>query len=140
MGKDHLLCVDVEGFTESYRRFFFRDLQMITIRTTKRRAVLNGIFGVLFALFMAEMVFDGPGPFSVIFGFLFGFLLLLNNLLGTTCRVFFQTAVQTEEIPSLSRVPRTQRVLARIRPLIAESQGLLSAEDAAAHVRELVRE
>jgi hypothetical protein len=132
--------VDLEGFTETYRRFYFRDLQAVTMRTTFRRAIWNGILGVLLLIPVLEAVVDGPNVASIFWMLLFGFFLAMNNVMGTACRVFFQTAVQTEEIPSLSRVRRTRKVLARIRPLIAESQGLMSAEEAAAGVQEAWRE
>ena len=32
LGKDHLLCIDSNGYGEDYKRFYFRDIQTITLR------------------------------------------------------------------------------------------------------------
>lgn len=140
LGKDHLLSVDVSGFSETYKRFYFRDIQKITIRTTWRRTIWNVAGGVLFLIFLAEVLIDRPtGVPSIIVTVILGVLLLLNNILGTACRVYLQTAVQVEELPSLSRVRRTRRVWGRIRPRIAESQGLLTPEEASSRLRETIQ-
>ncbi len=34
MGADHLLLVDRTGYTESYKRFYFADIQAIVVRRT----------------------------------------------------------------------------------------------------------
>ena len=46
LGRDHLLCVDSSGYTETYKRFYFRDIQAVTIVATKRRTVFNGVLVV----------------------------------------------------------------------------------------------
>ena len=43
LGPDHLLCVDTNGYSETYKRFYFRDIQAITIRESARRNVWNSI-------------------------------------------------------------------------------------------------
>jgi hypothetical protein len=75
--------------------------------------------------------------FNSTISFLVGMPLLLNNLLGPTCTCHLRTAVQTEELPSLSRVRRVRRVLNRIRPLIVAAQGQLTSEEVSARMREL---
>jgi hypothetical protein len=137
LGKDHVLCVDVEGFTETYKRFYFRDLQLITVRTTHRRAIWNAVLTIPLAILLVALIVDGAGVLSATSAVILAFVLTVNNILGPTCRVYFHTAVQTAEIPSLSRVSRTHKVIERIRPLIAAAQGLLSPEEAAARLTEL---
>src|SRR4051794_11160105 len=34
LGPDHLLCIDSSGYTENYKRFYFRDIQALFIRET----------------------------------------------------------------------------------------------------------
>jgi hypothetical protein len=48
-----------------------------------------------------------------------------------------RTAVQIEELPSMSRIERARKVIARVRPLIAEAQGTLVPEEIPARMREL---
>ena len=46
LGKDHLLCVETTGYTETYKRFFFRDIQVLTLRRTYRRLLLSVFLGL----------------------------------------------------------------------------------------------
>jgi hypothetical protein len=62
---------------------------------------------------------------------LFSIPILVNTLLGPCCDVQIRTAVQIEDLPSLSRISRTARVLGRIRPRIQAAQGSLTAEEIA---------
>ena len=136
LGKDHLLCVDTSGYTETYKRFYFRDIQAVIIRATGRRAVWNWIWGVPAIIFLLSLFGSLPyagaaGPDSnlgeiVFFAFLtsiFAVALLINNLLGRACVCQLRTAVQIEDLPSLNRLRRARKVLGRIRPLITAAQG-----------------
>jgi hypothetical protein len=58
--------------------------------------------------------------------------LVANLLLGPTCVCHLKTAVQTEELPSLRRLRRARKVLARLRPLIVAAQGELTLGEIAA--------
>ena len=144
LGPDHLLCVDTNGYTETYKRFYFRDIQAITVQATNRRSVWNWILGLLTALCAALGFFNfsaaaGPNPGAILSFFLlfiFGIPLLLNNLFGRACTCQLRTAVQTEELASLSRVRKARKVLEKIRPLIAAAQGELTAEEISARLRE----
>lgn len=139
LGSDHLLCVESEGFNESYRRFYFRDIQAITLRKTQRALVTGLVTGLLAGLFAVLMVSvsDVAGKWLLaILATLCGIPFLLNLLYGPTCECELRTAVQTEKVPSMSRVRRARRVLHRIRPLIAEAQGQLSPEDIASRFRD----
>lgn len=147
LGDDHLLLVETSGITETYKRFFFRDIQAVTIRRTSRRKIWNWVLSaplVLCALFVAFRAFDvrwidgGEAGVLTVVGVVFGIPLLINNLLGSTCTCQLRTAVQTEELPSLCRLRKTRKVLAKIRPLIAAAQGQLTAEEVSARLRESV--
>jgi len=144
LGPDHLLCVDFNGFSESYKRFYFRDIQAIIIRETKRRRILNIILGTLLLILFICMVatygsIGGSGPivgWSIPMGIIL-IPFIINNLLGTTCLCQLRTAVQTEDLSSVSRISRAIKILDRIRPLIAEAQGgELTSDQVAAQMRE----
>ena len=145
LGKDHLLCIDSKHFSETYKRFYFTDIQAVSLRLTPRRRMWNLVLGVLTILCLAgwgyDLVISGsPGLAGTITGVVvtlfFGLPLLVNNLLGPTCSCQIRTAVQTEEMPSLCRLRQTQRILDRLRPLITQAQGQLSAEDIPARLKE----
>ena len=124
LGKDHLLLVDSNGFVETYKRFSFRDVQAVILTRTSRRAILNAIFLWCVVLCGLFILLDNE-VVTVVFGGLAALVVLLaviNSLRGPTCRCHLTTAVQTDELPSLRRVPRANRVLSRLRPLIAAAQ------------------
>jgi hypothetical protein len=147
LGSDHLLLVEANGYTESYKRFYFRDIQAIIIRTTSTRQVWNWVLGSILAFVVALCVgtglfasirnadlVSGPVICFLVALFLLGLPLLINNLLGTTCACQIRTAVQTERLPSIVRLAQAQKILQRIRPHIEAAQGQLSAEDVAARL------
>jgi hypothetical protein len=147
LGKDHLLGVDSTGYTEEYKRFYFRDIQAVVVRRTNRLRTFNIVLGgfAMFFLFITITVIGPPGTWdggemtggSFLLGIVavFGLLMLINNLKGPGCACHLRTAVQTELLPSLTRLGRVRKVLARIRPLIEEVQGArLSPEEIAAQL------
>lgn len=143
LAPDHLLCVNSTGFVESYKRFYFRDIQAVVIRKTQRRAIYNAILGTIAAcllgLFMALTPSKSEAGF-IVWLILVGvviFFFLVNNLLGAGCVTYLRTAVQIEQLASLGRIHRARRVLETIRPLIAAAQGgELSAEAISARMQE----
>jgi hypothetical protein len=136
-GADHLLQIASTGYSESYRRFYFRDIQAITIQKSNLGKILNGIFGFLIAVFGLP-AFDmslGPaiGMWSIA-GF-FALLLISNIILGPTCVCYVRTAVQTERLNAVTRIGTACRLLRRIRPLIEAVQGPLSQQEFALRLR-----
>jgi len=133
LGHDHLLFIDSNGYTENYKRFYFRDIQAFTLGISKRRLVWNLVLGILTAICLMVWLADifsisptksvGGIITGVLLTLLFAVPLLFNNLLGPTCSCQIKTAVQSEELPSLNRLRRARRVLARLRPFIIEAQG-----------------
>ncbi|HWW02261.1 MAG TPA: hypothetical protein VNZ64_21345 [Candidatus Acidoferrum sp.] len=139
LAKDHLLCIDTTGYTETYKRFHYRDIQAVIIRKTESWKVLAAILGAIAGVFALIAVFGGGPIVAWIFGSLAGFFLLgaiLDLTAGPSCTCHLRTAVQTEELPSLIRVRRARKTLNRLRPLLTQAQGWLGAEDLPARFRE----
>src|SRR5438128_7093956 len=115
LGRDHLLKIESSYYTEEYKRFYFRDIQSITVRKTKRREVRNLILGFLAVPAAIRVLFNlvvgraSPSAGVVTYLLVVGIALAINSVLGSTCTAYIRTAVQTEELPSLSRMPRTQK-------------------------------
>jgi len=144
LGRDHLLCVDSNGYTETYKRFYFRDIQAVILMATKRRAIWNWVLGAPTAIFL--MLLLGTLSSSsdsrmagiiayTICGSVFAVPLLVNNIFGPSCICHLRTAVQTEELPSLDRLRRARQVLNRIRPFMVAAQGELSPGEIPARMR-----
>jgi len=142
LGPDHLLCVESMIFTEEYKRFYYRDIQAFIIRRTKFRGILGLIILVPLTLFtwgaigMGYAGDTGGSVFCLIMSGIFGLILLLNFAFGPTVRCYLKSAVQTEELPSLNRLGRARRAIARLRPLIIAAQGQLSPGEIPERMRE----
>ena len=132
LGDDHLLQVEsVGGYSESYKRFYFRDVQAIYLHKTNSWLIVNLVLGVLTGalLLWTLMVKDSAGVIALgIITGIFGLFLLVNALRGPTCGCHLQTAVHREELVSLRRRRTAEKVLARIQPLIEAAQGSATAE------------
>jgi hypothetical protein len=147
LGPDHLLRVNSNGYIETYKRFYFRDIQAIVVYQTRRRAIFNAILAAPLLVCLLGMLacltsFAPSNVGAIIWLVLLGIFLLfmlVNHLLGTGCACHIRTAVQIERLPSACRVPKTRRVLDKIRPLIVAAQGgELSAEIVSTRMRESV--
>jgi hypothetical protein len=146
LGADHLLSVESNGYRETYKRFYFSDIQAITVQKTGGFKLWNIIAGIVILMFLiftiAEMSTSDNDKMigMMIFGGITGLfllILLLHLTAGRTCKTFLRTAVQIERLPGMNRVPKTRKVLAKIRPLIATAQGgELSAETVLARMQE----
>ena len=136
-GPDHLLQVASTGYSENYRRFYFRDIQAISVRKTQIGKIINGVFAFFIALFGLPAFDMSLGPAIAMWsiaGF-FALLLICNVILGPTCVCYIRTAVQTERLGSVTRIPTARRLLKRIRPLIEGVQGSLSQQEFALRTR-----
>jgi hypothetical protein len=143
LGQDHLLSVETEGYTESYKRFYFRDLQAITLRKTPRMLVLGLVTGALtgFFVLLTVGVSEVEGKwFCGVLAAVFAVPFVLNLIYGPTCACQLRTAVQTEDVPSLGRVRRARKIIARLRPLIAAAQGELNPDEIPQRMQELAAE
>src|SRR5215469_9283782 len=100
LGPDHILCVNSNGYIETYKRFYFRDIQAIIIQRTGRRAVWNGILaapllGAVIGL-LACLPFSENGVGVVICSVILAIILLffvLNYISGVGCACHIRTAV-----------------------------------------------
>jgi hypothetical protein len=109
---------------ERYRRFYFRDIQVITATQSGRWIV----FGVLWGFFtlVSALFFLVHNPVAVtagtIFTALFGFAFVHNLFQGPTCIVRLRTAVQTHRVAPLERIRNFRKGMATIEPLIRSAQ------------------
>ena len=132
-GADHLLHVQGSWVTEEYRRFYYADIQSITLRRTNRRRNVNIALGILglpqipIALYIQASGGDFAGV-AWFFAALFLLPMLYNSARGPTCVCHIATAVQNFEIRILRRVRKSERVIAMIRERIAAAQGTLTEE------------
>lgn len=127
LGPDHLLHINSTGYTESYRRFYLRDIQSLLIVHTSFRTYAHLALAVL--LLVILLIIRGSDGGVVGYAITCGIFLpffLWNQLRGPSCRVVVVTAVQQENVRALSRLPKTRRVLAQLKPLIEAAQADLA--------------
>jgi len=135
LGSDHLLLTEQAWCVETYKRFYYRDIQAFVIRRTARRQTINivclslvgllGIIGASIPMFSGGLVF-------LICAAAFGIGSLISSLKGPTCETHLQTAIQIVELPSLCRLRKAEKALALLRERILQAQGELTTETLAA--------
>ena len=131
LGGDHLLSVHNSGYTESYKRFYFRDIQAIVTQKTGDGTLWSIFFSIFTAAWiLIALIIDDP-VLSIVFGWmpagLFLFSFIVNLFRGPTCKSYIYTAVTKEKLHSLGRLRNTQRVMNQVRPFIETAQGRLTA-------------
>lgn len=138
-GLDHLLQVNATGYSESYKRFYFRDIQAFLVVRTGYWTLAHVLTGVVgFGSLSLSLIFLVTGnPDWQVGGYIMGSVALalavalgFSLLAGPACRCAIRTAVQTERLPSLSRLRRARRVIERLRPAIEEAQAQLGTVSA----------
>lgn len=142
LGPDHVLLTTNQGFSESYKRFYFSDIQAVLLTQTRGGFIGNILLGFfaadLFAFSLGGLLFEWPQPVVITcaaLGSLFALSLLANWLRGPTCRCDIRTAVQTERVYSLNRIRKAAKTVAILRGAIEAEQGALTpghVEEAAA--------
>ncbi|MST95175.1 MAG: hypothetical protein EXS33_07905 [Pedosphaera sp.] len=135
-GPDHLLLTQANGFTENYKRFFFADIQALTVRRTAAGRIWNGIWAWLFLMFVLIALQFSDETALIPWGIaaLFVTALVINFALGPTCACHVRTAVQTEKLTALNRLRSAEKCLHKIRPFLAAAQGVLSPDEAASRL------
>jgi hypothetical protein len=134
--------VDRFGYTESYKRFYFKDIQAVIIRRTVRALVWNCVlFPLAFLFFLPALsVTEVAGRVILwILGGLFFLLALINLLRGSTCVTQIKTPVQTEQVPAWNRLRAARKGMDRIRPLLLEAQGAYFPEELKAELTARLR-
>ncbi|SHJ23692.1 hypothetical protein SAMN02745216_01272 [Desulfatibacillum alkenivorans DSM 16219] len=125
MANDHLLCVNTTLFyEESYRRFFFRDIQAIFIQNTVAGYAWMASYSLLVLLFGWWTVSGGVETAGFIVPLaVFSFLLARSIFSKGSCKFWIQTDSGVELLKSVNSRRRAKKILAQLRPLIEQAQG-----------------
>ncbi|HUB68687.1 MAG TPA: hypothetical protein VL981_14480 [Candidatus Methylacidiphilales bacterium] len=125
-GPDHLLLVYSAGYTEDYKRVFYRDIRYAIARKD-RGQVWQGILSGC-CILAACLLFLMPVPWMVtailwlIISLPFLFHFAGNLFLGPTCRIYLNTDVQTVELPVPRRLGRLPKLVAFLNTKISPEQ------------------
>lgn len=128
--RDHLLQIYARWGTEDYKRYYFNDIQAIITRKTEIGKIQNFVLGALLGLFGLFALTSSGGwvVFYSIVAFVLCLILIINIFKGPTCETHLLTAVQTEKLHSLNRLPTAQVVMNKLKPIIERFQGPLQRE------------
>lgn len=120
---DHLLSVRSTGFSERYRRYYFRDIQALALQQRRSTGMTISDWAILTAAVCIPTVLlaMGHGALAVLL-FLILLPVALFRLMRRTCNVWIQTAVSVEQLPALRRARPAIKALAIIEQKIMESQ------------------
>lgn len=132
-GDDHFLLITSNFFVERYKRFYFRDIQGISLTPRKMWPYRLAALGLMSLLPITPViyVFTQDVPDAARFGFaitagviflIFFILFLVTLAKGRTCRCCFLTAVQIEEIGAIDRFHVAEKHLPAIQSLVATAQ------------------
>jgi hypothetical protein len=134
LGPDHLLLINRRGYTEEYKRFYYRDIRALVIRNNGKYSAWNIVLGsitgmALLILAMGYFVWDWELAvlmISSIFVVPFLLILIFHLAKGPTCSTHLYTAVHAEELPSMNRTTKSLKVMRMIGSRIEATQGTLS--------------
>lgn len=144
MGPDHLLSVDQYGFFftfhEKYRRFYYGDIQAVSLRETDTARKMTVLWSVLLVLVLgfsalvnSTLGWTGESLFvTSLLAVPSAFFLLLNFWKGPSCQVKIHTAVQSETLPSINRLKRARHFFVLLQPRIEAAQGALAGTELSA--------
>lgn len=130
LGPDHLLKVERSPSRESYKRFYYRDIQAILIQQSSRRYTLTvinllAIAAIAFFVFVFSRSIWSGLPYVLVLSSPFLAGLIANLFLGRTSEGVLVTAVGRESLTSLSRVDRAAQALPLIAEEVSRTQGEL---------------
>lgn len=116
---DHLLLVQSTGYTEEYKRVFYRDVRYVVARKD-RGQIIHGIVSA--AIFIGIWSLDLAGlPFWVVIclSLPIAIWFMVNLIRGATCRTYISTDVQTLEVPTPRRMDKVPILIAFLNTKIA---------------------
>jgi hypothetical protein len=119
---DHLLVIYSTGYTEEYKRIFYRDIRYVDIRPSSVQAVQAAVSAGIAAL-LALLFFVAPPVVALLLMTPFVIWFLVNLALGPVVKCFVTTNVQSLRLPT----PRRRNQVGPFLAFVRERAGALSA-------------
>jgi len=132
-GDDHLLSVTNTYGNESYKKYYFAEIQALVSHRTSGWTAANITLGALAAFFLLPAIvlyWNGTTDTAIALTVFAGILLIIffiNLLAGPTAKLCIQTATSYDRLAGVARQRKARKVIAQIAPLVHQAQqGLLS--------------
>ena len=126
---DHLLLVMNYACVEQYRRLFLSDIAAVTVRRTPAFEITNLVLLLSLAALTFPFLYYSELALRIFLGIMLGtvlLFLLINLVLGPTCRLWIVTSLGEVAIPSVRRLWTARRLLRALRPLVEAAQAPLT--------------
>jgi hypothetical protein len=120
-GDDHILLEEQLFFLQSFNRLFYNDIKGIVAAKTKHFMyynIANAFFSGVFAFFYLPH----RSVVVAIFSLLFLLILVINLVLGKTCKICIITQVQEKKISGIFRWRQWMKIKKHLVPLIISEQ------------------
>lgn len=134
-GKDRLLSLSDNKFSEDYKWFSYDKIQAVTVCKTRLGWTLNLLYCMIAVFWFALVGFGFLFHWSLVAKSLLGFfggicliLLFANWFKGPTCKTYIQTSVQRDELRSLNRMKSALKAVNILRQHVEAVQGVVSEE------------
>jgi hypothetical protein len=121
-GPDHLLLLQSTGYTEEYKRVFYRDIRYVVCRKDKSQLYQGITSALLLFGALALGLVDVPWTIVISLSFLPLLWFIVNLLRGPTCRCYVNTDVQTLEIPVPRRIGKIPALITFLNSKAGEGQ------------------
>src|ERR1700689_4442820 len=128
MGADHLLSVRRNPFSESYRRYYFADIQAIVITELPNLVAPYGYGVSAFLIAATAGLLYIQHPVWAVLCTLASLVAFLVSWRSADCSCYLQTSVSTERLPSLRKRMDAEKTVALLKAEIERTQGSVSAE------------
>jgi hypothetical protein len=127
-GPDHLLIVTNTGYSEDYRRIFYRDIRYLVVRKTSGQMI--GVLVALALLILFSLIYLAPSlPWAIgaVPSALVVVWLASNVIRGPTCDCRVNTDVQTIRLPAPTRAGKVPRLIAFLEGRVTAAAPVESA-------------
>jgi len=129
--EDHILSVENTFVAETYRRYYFKDVQALAYCETHSRLRVNAVIGAAASIWLLFAVIVALGVGAGVVGWvllnvptaLLLTVILVNSVKGATCVCRIQTAGRLEKLPSLGRVGPARLTMDFLQLRVEETQG-----------------
>lgn len=128
MSADHLLSVRRNPFSESYRRFYFADIQAIVVTELPDVLAPSALTAAVLLMVTAAALMYTWHPVWASLCALISLVSFFVSWRSADCACYLQTSVSTGMLPSLRRRVEAEKTVALLKAEIERTQGSVSAE------------
>ncbi len=129
LSPEYLLYREISGYREVVKRYYYGDIQAIISGPTKSWRNCTLCTSIMLVVFLALFALSAPADVSypamvlIIAGFVLSLIILIINLvLGPTCKTVLYTAPSEAPLYSLGRKRNAEKAIALMLPFVEAAQ------------------